>query len=304
MQAGGNSKFIAYAKENSLQGVDIAVKYTSHAAAIYAARLKALATGEPYVAPAAQKRSASVPPALSSSAPAVPMANSAPTRQMQSMSSTSYGSQPTMTATNTGGFGYVQTSSGGIGSAAASRPQTAQQPFAGFPGAGNLNDVGKTLSKNLSNVASQMQSADVVGNATKAAATAGKVAAQAGGFLSSWLSTAASQAQTYIQDGTDSRGSLRSDLRRNLGTSNGASQAGFQGFSSDDFQRSYGAGTPTNAAPVDGDIASNGPAQSANPSTGFVQTATGGYGPVQPPKSNSAWGGFDGEKKNAWGTWE
>eukprot|EP00171_Calliarthron_tuberculosum_P017312 IDg17312t1 len=78
MQAGGNSKFVAYAKENALQGVDIAAKYTSHAAAIYAARLKALATGDPYIAPAPPKRSAAVPPALSSTATAVPMAPTGP----------------------------------------------------------------------------------------------------------------------------------------------------------------------------------------------------------------------------------
>lgn len=332
MQAGGNAKFVAYAKENALDGVDISVKYTSHAAAIYAARLKALATGDPYIAPAPPKRGAAVPPALSSTAPAVPMAPTGPPRSMQSMSSTSYAS--TIQPTNTGGFGYVQTSSGGIGSAANNSSSGGSRPFSGFAGASNLNDVGQTLQRNLSSVASSVKSADVMAHAGKAAATAGKVAAQAGGLLSSWLSSAASQAQHYVSEG-DGRSNLRSDLRRNLGTSGGANQAGFQGFSSEDYQRSYGGGSDIASginASVDGDITgaavlpSNGTSAAPNRHSngtsvssasyattptggiGYVQTATGGIGPASnSSQASGVWGGFDSapaEKKNPWGTWE
>jgi len=52
MQAGGNDAFRAYCKQNGIQGLAIDQKYKSHEAAVYAAKLKAKTTGEPYVEPA------------------------------------------------------------------------------------------------------------------------------------------------------------------------------------------------------------------------------------------------------------
>ncbi|KAI0563082.1 Arf GTPase activating protein [Gracilaria domingensis] len=51
MQCGGNAKFVRYCKENGMYGAEICSKYQSEAAAIYAAKLKSEATGEPYQAP-------------------------------------------------------------------------------------------------------------------------------------------------------------------------------------------------------------------------------------------------------------
>jgi len=51
MQAGGNDAFRAYCKQAGIQNLPIDQKYKSHDAAVYAAKLKASATGEPYVEP-------------------------------------------------------------------------------------------------------------------------------------------------------------------------------------------------------------------------------------------------------------
>lgn len=55
MQAGGNAKFVEYARAQGIHGMDVVPKYHSDAAAVYAARLKAEATGEPYQAPGPRK---------------------------------------------------------------------------------------------------------------------------------------------------------------------------------------------------------------------------------------------------------
>ncbi|KAA8493819.1 putative ADP-ribosylation factor GTPase-activating protein AGD6 [Porphyridium purpureum] len=51
MKAGGNDAFRAYARENGIDQMDIKQKYNTKAAAVYAAKLKSKATGEPYVEP-------------------------------------------------------------------------------------------------------------------------------------------------------------------------------------------------------------------------------------------------------------
>mmetsp|Transcript_31004 Transcript_31004/g.118907 ORF Transcript_31004/g.118907 Transcript_31004/m.118907 type:complete len:163 (-) Transcript_31004:2713-3201(-) len=42
MEAGGNDKFIQYAKENGIQGMPIEKKYNSYEAAVYAAKLRSV----------------------------------------------------------------------------------------------------------------------------------------------------------------------------------------------------------------------------------------------------------------------
>lgn len=49
MDAGSNAKLVGHGKENGIHGQDIAVKYASYHDAVYAARLRVDATGEPYV---------------------------------------------------------------------------------------------------------------------------------------------------------------------------------------------------------------------------------------------------------------
>ena len=52
MQVSGDAKFVTYCKSNGIHNAEIASKFQSEAAAIYAAKLKAVATGEPYEPPA------------------------------------------------------------------------------------------------------------------------------------------------------------------------------------------------------------------------------------------------------------
>ncbi len=313
MQAGGNAKFAAYAAENQLVGVDIPVKYTSHAAAIYAAKLKSLATGQPYVKPAPPKRSNISHVHAVASAPRLSNGGQPPlqTHHQQwsgtsngGISSASYGGQQMGSVSSasyggSGSMGSIGMNGGGGG---------ASRPFIGFSNsAPNLNDVGRQLQRNIGSLASTVQQADVLGTANKAAATATKVAAQAGGLLSSWFNTAAAQANQFIND-SDGRTGLRSDLRRNL-EPGAASQAGFTGFSSDDYRATGNGATQQQqgwvsaSAPQQGsgDVwsssgMSNQPLAQQAPRP--AATAATGNGDV--------WGGYDDaadDKKDPWGAW-
>lgn len=319
MQAGGNAKFAAYAAENQLVGVDIPIKYTSHAAAIYAAKLKSLATGEPYVKPAPPKRSSMSHVQAVANAPR--MSNGRPPAlqthhqqwngtsnggissesygrpQMGSVSSMSYGGQQmgSVSSASYGGSGSM----GSIGS-------NVSRPFVGYSNsAPNLNDVGRQLQRSVGSLASTVQQADVVGTANKAAATATKVAAQAGGLLYGWFNSAAAQANQLIND-TDGRNGLRSDLRRNL-EPGAASQAGFTGFSNDDFRASSNGATQQQ-----GWVSSSAPQSNGGDMWG---SSTYSNPPLaqQAPKptttttsSSDVWGGFNDvpdDKKDPWGAW-
>lgn len=329
MQTGGNSKFIAYCKQNSIHGMDIVPKYQSYAAAVYAAKLKAEATGEPYAAPPRQAISnisaipaPQAPVSLTASKIPSQMAtgNNAPTVSQAKPPGNSF-SQP-----HPQGVGYSAAGrSGGISSdmwrasngdatkmqsmssdSFQSNPSKSRQSaatgvsFPGFGGFGanasvpsvnqvgqNLSNVGQQVTRNLSSLATQVQSSDVIGQA-------GKAAAQAGGMLSSWFTNVSKEATRIINDddGTDD---LRASLRKNLApTSASAEAAGFRGFSSKDFQPS----APTNPTST----------EKINPSAAFPTTAT------QKPTGNTgntgAWGGFDDvpedttkKETDAWGAW-
>jgi len=347
MQAGGNAKFAAYARENSLQGVDIPQKYTSHAAAIYAAKLKALATGNPYVAPAAPKKSTS---AVLSSTNSNGMGNGG--ARMGGMGSMGYNNNSngngnmgySNSHSNMSGLGYnnnvssggynngmgsvssasYASNTGGIGSSQSYTGPYSSGGGGGFAGFGsastpNLGDVQKSVTRNLSAVAGAVQQANVGEHAAKAAATGMKVAAQAGGLLSSWFNNVSSQASKVITqaDGYgDERADLRSDLRRNL-EPGAASQAGFSGFSSEDFRNNNPTSNLTNNTNSNS-IASNGNTAAASLMHQHPQSTTNNnissYGNnsntnTNPtPATNGAadvWGtaGAEGGEKDPWGSW-
>lgn len=269
MQAGGNAKFIAYAKENGLHGTEISSKYQSDAAAVYAAKLKAEATGEPYVPPPKANRPKPRPAApRSMGATAMGGVNT------QSASTTMTGigggmGKPAMSngygssAMNAGGISsdMWQTSNGNPNSMQSissssyhnGGKSSSNSSFGGFGGFGNLasqanlnsvasnlNTAGQSVTRNLSSFATQVQKSEVLGQA-------GKAAAQAGGMLSSWFTNVSTQA-TKIMNDNDGRDDLRQNLRQNLTAGGGGSE--FKGFSSDDFDRTYGSGGKGRAAPA------------------------------------------------------
>lgn len=295
MQKGGNARFIAYCKQNGLQHKEIVTKYQSHLAAVYAARLKSEATGLPYQEPTPVNRP-------------VPQLNNAPTRSDNSSFDTALRTSnvnPSSSAPRMGGISsdmWQQSNgnahqmsnmssvsfasyqgAGGRGAGGTGTKGGGADTFGGFGGFGaiasqgqaNFNSVGQNVTKNLSNIASQVQASEVLGQASKAAA-------QAGGMFSSWLTNVSTQA-TKIMNDDDGRSDLRAGLRQNLAPSAGsAASAGFKGFSSDDYVQGYG----SNAAQP-------------------VAAAAGGGG-----DNGGAWGGFDDvaqdskEKKDAWGAWD
>lgn len=328
MQTGGNAKFIAYCKQNSIHGMDIVPKYQSYAAAVYAAKLKSEATGQPYVAPPRQTVS-SIAPIPSAQTP-ISVASSNVSSQMGTRNASAISSQEipsgnAFSQPHPQGVGYSAAGrSGGISSdmwratngdaskmqsmssdsfqSKTSKPTHAATttPFSGFAGFGsnvpsvnqvgqNLSNVGQQVTRNLSSIASQVQSSDVLGQA-------GKAAAQAGGMLSSWFTNVSKEATRIINDddGTDD---LRASLRKNLApTTASAEAAGFKGFSSEDFQ------PPASTKSV----ATN---RTMNPTPALPKTAS------QQPTNNAggagAWGGFDDmaeedsskKEKDAWGAW-
>lgn len=336
MQAGGNAKFVAYCKKNGMQGTEIASKYQSHAAAIYAAKLKAEATGEPYVPPAPANRP-KPRPATSRGMGATGMGgittHSAPVTSMNGMgggnTAGAYGGSrmggisSDMWAQKNGNSRIQSTSSvssasyqngGAIGGGGGSGTG-----FSGFGGFGaissganlnnvtsNLNNVGKSVTRNLSSIASQVQTSDVVGQA-------GKAAAQAGGMLSSWLANVSTQA-TKIMNDDDGRNELRQNLRQNLTPS--APNSGFKGFSSDDYQKSYGSNE--NQASVGGSGMARNNMSSMSSADYAASNGTSSFANVAPTRTsnpvastgNDGWGGFDDvpsepqDKRDAWGAWD
>lgn len=275
MQSGGNAKFVTYSKANGLYGMEIVPKYNSAPAAEYAARLKAVATGEPYVAPAAKKAAPTMGSVSNLGGGAMPGMGSMGHQQQQSAkrpvgSHKMGGGMGSMTGGGMGNMGGRGTRNGGISSdmwAASNGNPTQMSSMSyqsgggggrGYGGSGaggtGLNDVARQAQRNLGAFASTVQNSEAFGTATKAAA-------QAGGLLGSWLSTAATQATTLINEGANAAtgvatgqnggfsgfgsGSgttdLRNDLRRNLASAPpaAASGSGFVGFSSDDYQRSH-----------------------------------------------------------------
>lgn len=353
MQAGGNAKFVAYAKQNGLHGADIASKYQSEAAAIYAAKLKAQATGEPYVPPPPANRPKPKPAAVGSMG-AVGMGGVTTHSVGKNVSVGSGGSLGARNGYGTGGMGGM----GGMGSGGISsdmwkqtdgNPQAMQSVsstsyqsggmmntsgsggggnFGGFGGFGglpstanlnnvstNLGNVGQSVTRNLSSFASQVQRSEVLGQA-------GKAAAQAGGMLSSWLTNVSTQA-TKMMNENDGRDELRQNLRQNLTT--GAAGKGFEGFSSEDYQRSYG-GVQSQSVGMNGGmnhIEGTGTSRGANQNMGgsMQSLSSADYSRrtqqrmrETPAKTNSGnggggWGGFDDvaadtkDRKDPWGAW-
>lgn len=322
MQCGGNAKFVSYAKSNGLDGAEISSKYQSESAAVYAARLKSDATGEPYVAPAPANRPAPRPASgRSTGATGMGGVTTHAAQHKPPMGAT--GSMGGMGSMGSGAMRMNGGGSGGISSdmwhqsngnpakmqnmssmSSASYQQgggggagrSGGPGFGGFGGIGNvvntanLNNVGQQVSRNLSGIASQVQSSEVLGQASKAAA-------QAGGMLSSWFTSVSSQATQMITD-DDGRNDLRQNLRRNLESS--AKTEGFAGFSSEDYHKSYGSGgnVPASVAP------------SRQPQPQMSQPKPVAPNPPASANGGGEWGGFDDvptepkEPKDAWGAWE
>lgn len=317
MQLGGNGKFVAYCKQNGIQNVEIPVKYQTHAAAVYTAKLKAEATGEPYVEP--PKR------------PHVPTATLTPARQSHetgmggiSIQSASARSNAKSSLGENGGKSSFsgsgvssdmwQASNGDPSRLASvssdsfnggfSHSGNSNRPsgpaFSGFPSmnnvSNNISNVGQQVGRNLSSFATQVQSSDVLGNASKAAA-------QAGGVLSSWFSNVSKEATRMMAD-DDGRNDLRANLRQNL-VPNTASAAsvGFKGFSSDDYQ----VGSETNnPRPAEAVSATNTrPPRKPQPEQPPKSNAPA----TSAPRANAGWGGFDDvepdqDEKDPWGAWD
>lgn len=353
MQTGGNAKFVAYCKQNGLQGAELTSKYQSHAAAVYAAKLKAESTGQPYTAPP----KANSRPVTMASAPASHHtgAGGISVQRTSSMASNGGASLNGMGSRGNsmgGGGAGGGGGGGGISSdmwrqsngdpaklqsmSSASFQNGGRQPsghagqpgFSGFGTMPNMNGVGQNISnvgqhvtRNLSSLATQVQTADVVGQASKAAV-------QAGGMLSSWFTNVSKEATRMMKD-DDGRNDLRANLRQTLvPTAASAESVGFKGFSSDDF----GTTATTNNAPhndrvhAGGGVTStafptNPEANGAHNEAHSMQHRTandasrqaGGAGTRSGAKGvdgNSGWGGFDEaetqvpEKKDGWGAWD
>lgn len=341
MQVGGNAKFVQYCKKNGMQGTEIASKYQSEAATIYAAKLKSEATGEPYVAPPPANRpkpKLALARSMGGTGMGGVTTHSAPSAGMGGMGS--MGSSRISSGYGTGGARTGGISSDiwphsngnpnsmqGMSSVSSASYQNGGRTssgggggggFGGFGGFGaitstanldnvtsNLNNVGQSVTRNLSSIASQVQSSDVVGQA-------GKAAAQAGGMLSLWFSNVSTQATKIIND-DDGRNDLRQNLRQNLAP--GAAGAGFKGFSSDDFMKSYGSNanetSMSSAAMPQNNMSSMSSANYTAP-VSMAPTPTAAPVKVSSGAGNGGdgWGGFDDapaepkEKKDAWGAWD
>jgi hypothetical protein len=339
MQKGGNARFIAYAKETGIHDLDVVQKYNSEHAAIYSARLKSEATGEPYVAPVA--RTASRPAAtaggtlssmgsggqLSHGPIGASMARNGSGGGMNGLGRNSSGS-----GVGGGGMSGGSMSGGGISSDmwAASNGNPAAMPSVssmsyqqggggrgrGYGGGGGggpgLNDVARHASRNLTAIASQVQNSQAFGTASQAAA-------QAGGMLSSWFTSAASQASSLLQEGAGggaaSSSLLREDLRRNLANAPPASAggAGFVGFSSDDYMRQHSA--PASSLSTGNGYQQHQQHQPVQPPSQFCSAPTQPQKTpvpaVAPSDANAGWGGFDDvpgtdtdPAKDSWGSWD
>lgn len=332
MQVGGNAKFVAYCKQNGLNGMDIVPKYQSHAAAIYAAKLKAEATGEPYVAPPKGSTTVSNSSMTNTSRPPMSGASGMKSTASVGAGGVSFESGHSnnafaqrhgqgvgySTAGMTGGIssdmwhatngdaGKMQSMSSDSFQRRSSAPSgQGNRPSNGFSGFGgfssnvavpnmnqvgqNLSNVGQQVTRNLSTFASQVQSSDVMGQASKAAA-------QAGGMLSSWFSSVSKEATRIIND-DDGRDDLRSSLRKNLTESSASAEAaGFKGFSSEDFQGSK-----------NGNVASAAAVNQERKDMSFPDTVEGNG----KTRHSAGWGGFDEvaddseqKGKDAWGAWD
>jgi Putative GTPase activating protein for Arf len=342
MQKGGNGRFLAYATEHGIDKMGVAEKYSTEAAAIYSAKLRAEATGEPYVAPvthAKPKPASSVGNGINSMSDMGSMRGG---RHQQSPGGGGYQQSQNGGMNRNGSIGgdmggVRSNGGGGISSDmwAASNGNPSAMPsvssmsyqqggngsnYGGRPSVGGhgsggqgLNDVARQASRNINALASTVSNSAAFGTATQAAA-------QAGGMLSSWFSSAASQASHMLQEGTGGGAAgnnlLREDLRRNLASAPPASASGggFVGFSSEDYMRN------------------NGSAGSNNNNNRYQQLQQAQHRPVQPlaqyqappmqqqPKPaaatgpadpNGGWGGFDDvptadtePAKDAWGSWD
>ncbi|CAN8062732.1 unnamed protein product [Agarophyton chilense] len=366
MQCGGNAKFVKYCKENGMHGAEISSKYQSEAAAIYAAKLKSEATGQPYEAPPPANRpkpKMAAPGSLGStgmggvtthgssgarrssglgmgSVGGNRVVNGMGTGTGTGMGSMSSGSMSSSMGNGTGGgYGSSTQPLGGISSDMwhqnngnpATMPSTSSTSygrstgtsgFSGFGGIGSLgsnapatlNNVGQNLTRNLSNIASTVQKSDVMGHASKAAA-------QAGGMLSSWFTNVSTQANKLMNE-NDGRQDLRAGLRRNLAQAPGATNAGFKGFSSDDFAKSsYGTNNntttnnntnetlPTNRTNGVSYTQMGSSRQVSQPGTSQSNPQSAAVAAGGNTAGENVWGGFDDvpstpkETSDPWGAW-
>lgn len=313
MQTGGNAKFVAYCKQNGLHGAEITSKYQSYAAAVYAAKLKSEATGEPYVPPP----KGTTPPTVIKVPKGTPnetgiggvsiqrsshMSN-APVQPGAVRNPPASGISSEMWRHSNGDSSRLQSmSSASFQSSGRHGNTAASTAFSGFGTVPNMNNVGQNLSnvgqnvtRNLSSIASQVQRSDVVGQASKAAA-------QAGGMLSSWFTNVSKEATRMIND-DDGRDDLRANLRQTLVPSAASAESvGFKGFSSDDYN--------SQSTPVSND--KNGTSSVGNGSRTVPQPLKQSVSKTASTRvdDSNGWGGFDdtevevNDKKEGWGAWD
>ncbi|KAJ8907819.1 hypothetical protein NDN08_007923 [Rhodosorus marinus] len=255
MEAGGNDKFIKYAKENSIQGMPIEKKYNSYEAAVYAAKLRSEATGEPYVSPPKPQAQSN---AVGSDMPSKKdswddWGNSswgkspqnknkqAPAAAQQQQSS--YRGQP-MPGIGTSGMGGVSSdmyngggsSMAGMGWNGKSASKTSKPSMDFETISRGVSSNIDSLSKNITNYASQVDTDAMYNQASQAAEG-----------LKSWFGGFANSV-TEATGATSSKTDLRSALRENLNQGSAMEGAGFQGFGYEDAQKSGTALAPENAS--------------------------------------------------------
>lgn len=301
MQSGGNSAFVAYAKQNGIHNLQIKDKYCTDAAKVYGAKLKSMATGEAYVKPElggkkmGMKREGSLGGmggvggggggyqrvgsgiggggGYQSGDGGMGRNGSGNGRGGRGLSGRSGGM---------GGGGMVGGGMGGISSDMWNQSNGNPHPMSsngfgshgrGRNGAGgmNINDITKRVSTNLaSNLGSlknTVEKSEVLGQAQKAAMSAAT-------GLTSWFSNVAST----VTEGQDGRAALRQNLRRNLPVAPSGSgsarsnQGGFMGFSSEQYERMNQPGS--NGASVGNNATAYAPQASMQPQNPPPQRAT------------------------------
>eukprot|EP00189_Rhodosorus_marinus_P003591 CAMPEP_0113956746 /NCGR_PEP_ID=MMETSP0011_2-20120614/2259_1 /TAXON_ID=101924 /ORGANISM="Rhodosorus marinus" /LENGTH=340 /DNA_ID=CAMNT_0000966979 /DNA_START=81 /DNA_END=1104 /DNA_ORIENTATION=+ /assembly_acc=CAM_ASM_000156 len=244
MEAGGNDKFIQYAKENGIQGMPIEKKYNSYEAAVYAAKLRSEATGEPYVAPPKPQAQTN---AVGSDVPSKKdswddwgnssWGNSPKYKNKQippvaKQQQSSYGGQP-MPGMGTSGMSGLSSDTYNGGSSmpgmgwngnSASKPSKSSFDFDTISKGVSSNI--DSLSKNITNYASQVDTDAMYNQASQAAEG-----------LKTWFGGFANSV-TEATGATSSKTDLRSALRENLNQGSAMEGAGFQGFGYEDAQKS------------------------------------------------------------------
>uniref|UniRef100_A0A7S1TJD8 Arf-GAP domain-containing protein n=1 Tax=Compsopogon caeruleus TaxID=31354 RepID=A0A7S1TJD8_9RHOD len=239
MLHGGNDKFSAYAKQTGIHGRPIQDKYNTKESAVYSAKLKSEATGEPYVAPS-DPTTRAVPNSMPKSEwDDWSTGTSQPASSAQGSFSTGFNGY----ANNTGGKANSGYSSGGISSdmwhqqaGGTSKPVMQGMGYSGSTGrkSSSTSDFGvdqltAQISRGLTSI-----------HQSEAAAQAAKAASDAAISLKSWFGSVSSSVAQLASGVTTteapSHTDMRSALLKNLDRTDNTGQSG---MSSDQWRREH-----------------------------------------------------------------